>query len=206
MCFLGFEVQAQECVSPFIRNTIDVFNAKSKEFSKQVYEKVQIRNTQQVEFINIPVMFATKKGAKLFCSKSLKKEDLLCYLNVRKLQFDESFIYSDSIVVGAISRGMTYYGEKYEFYDKTTSYINFLYPLITEIRRIAPDFIFRIYNLSQCYWYIKDNQLYVLFFKHDELEIRDFKILKAVDFIRDYITEDDLVFLYYKRVEVISGR
>lgn len=154
----------------------------------------------------MPVIFVTKEGAELYSNRKVEKDKLLCYLNTRKLLFDESFIYSDTSVIGVVSRCATYSGAKYELNGDTTSYVNFLLPLITKVRDIAPDFIFRVYNLPQCYWYIKNNQLFVLYYKHEESKIEKFETIKVSDFIRDYLKEDDLVFLYHKRVEVISGK
>lgn len=206
MCFSSLITQAQECSGQFIENVEQVFKSKTKDFNKKSYKNITGWDFKQIEIINVPVIFVTKEGAKLYSNKKAEKNKLLCYLNSRELLFDESFIYSDTAIRGVVSRTATYDGIKYEWNEDTTSYVNFLRPLMTKVREIAPDYIFRVYNLPQCYWYIKQNQLFVLYYKHEELGIEKFETVQIYDFIRDYLKEDDLVFLYYKRVEVISGK
>lgn len=206
MCFSGFVVQAQECGNLFIENMVNVFNAKTKELNRNAYKNITQRDHKQIEIINVPIIFVTEEGAELYSNRKVEKDKLLCYLNTQKLLFDESFIYSDTSIMGVVCRSATYKGVEYEFYENTTSYVNVLLPLITKVRDIDPDYIFRVYNLPQCYWYIKNNQLFVLYYKHEESKMEKFETLQASVFIRDYLKEDDLVFLYYKRVEAISGK
>jgi hypothetical protein len=204
--FSFLQINAQECSDLFIENIEKAFTDKTKDFTKKSYKNITGRDFKQIEIINIPVIFATKEGAKLFSNKEVERDKLLCYLNTRKLLFDESFIYSDTAIRGVVSRRATYDGIKYEWNEDTTSYVNFLRPLMTKVREIAPDYIFRVYNLPQCYWYIKQNQLFVLYYKHEETVMEKFDTIPAADFIRDYLKDEDLVFLYHKRVEVISGK
>lgn len=206
MCFSSFVVQAQECGNLFIENMVNVFNAKTKELNKNTYKNISQRDYKQIEIINVPIIFVTEEGAELYSNRKVEKEKLLCYLNTRELLFDESFIYSDTSIIGVVSRIATYNGVEYELNEDTTSYVNFLLPLITKVRDIGPDYIFRVYNLPQCYWYIKNSQLFVLYYKHEESKMEKFETIQASDFIRDYLKEDDLVFLYHKRVEAISGK
>lgn len=206
MCFSSLIIQAHECSDLFVENIKQVFKAKIEDFNKKSCKNITGRYLNQIEVINVPVIFVTKEGAKLYCNKEAEKNKLLCYLNSQELLFDESFVYLDTAIIGVVSRRATYYGIKYEWNEDTTSYVNFLRPLMTKVREIAPDYIFKVYNLPQCYWYIKQNQLFVLYYKHEEAGIEELETIQADVFIRDYLKEDDLVFLYYKRVEVISGK
>ncbi|MGQ1890095.1 hypothetical protein ACT29H_06605 [Thermophagus sp. OGC60D27] len=206
ICFSSLIIQAQECSEIFIENIEKAFTAKAKDFTQKSCKNITGRDFKQIVIINIPVIFATKEGVKLYSKKEIEREKLLCYLNTRKLLFDESFIYSDTTIKAVVSRRATYDGVKYELSEDTTSYVNFLRPLMIKVKDIAPDYIFRVYNLPQCYWYLKNCQLYVLYFKHEETVMENFETIPATDFIRDYLTDDDLVFLYHKRVEVISGK
>lgn len=204
--FLCFIAQAQECSTLFIENIEKEFKYRTEDFNKKSYKNISGVDFSQIEIINVPVIFVTKEGAKLYSNKKVEKDKLLCYLNSRKLLFDESFVYSDTTIIGVVSRCATYDGIKSEWNKDTTSYVNYLRPLMTKVREISPDYIFKVYNLPQCYWYIKNNQLFVLYYKHEESGMEEIETIPICDFIRDHLKEDDLVFLYYKRVEVISGK
>lgn len=206
ICFSGLITQAQECSDLFIENIEKAFAAKNKDFTKKSCKNIVGLDFKEIEIINVPIIFVTKEGMKLYSSKEVERGKLLCYLNPRKLLFDESFIYSDTTIKAVVSRRATYDGIKYELSEDTTPYVDFLRPLMVKVRNIAPDYIFRVYNLPRCYWYIKHNQLYVLYYKHEENVMEKFKAIQADDFIKDYLKDDDLVFLYHKRVEVTSGK
>jgi hypothetical protein len=197
---------AQDCGELFVENVINTFNSKSTTFDQKVFDNLEELSSKPIEIVNIPVLFVTKKGAKLYSNRRIVKEKLLCFLNTRKPQFDESFIYSDTTAIGIISRCQTYGGIKYELNRDTTSYFNFLLPLVTKVRDISPDFIFKVYNLPQCYWYIKDSQLFVLAFKHNGAYLHDIKMMSASDYIENLLKEDDLLFVYYKPVKFVSGK
>ena len=155
-----------------------------------------------MEIFHIPEIFVIKKGEKLYRRKQADKKNLICYLNKKKLRFDDSFIFSDTSIIGIVSR---FNITDIKFYDDTSTYVNHLRPLMLEIKKIAPDFVFRIYNLPQCYWYIKNNQIYVLAYEHIERDLRNFFTVTADEYIKNYITETDLVFLSHKPVEIVSG-
>ena len=199
MCFLCLIAEAQECGDSFIESIEKVFLDRTNNFNKKSYKNLVGHDISQIDIINVPVIFVSKEGAKLYSQKKTEKNKLLCYLNCKKLLFDESFIYSDTTILGVVHRSPTFDGIK--FNKSSTTYVNFLRPLLAKIREIAPDYIFRVYNLPECYWYIKNNQLFVLYYKHEDSILKDFDTLQAYDFIKYYLKEDDLVFLYHKRVE-----
>src|SRR5690554_183553 len=93
ICFSRLITQAQECSEMFIENIEKAFTAKAKDFTQKSCKNITGRDFKQIEIINIPVIFATKEGVKLYSKKEVEREKLLCYLNTRKLLFDESFIY-----------------------------------------------------------------------------------------------------------------
>ena len=197
-------VQAQECSDLFAFDVSKLFNHKEKEFDKKVHNtlKEHTVNIKDIEIIFIPEMFVTQKGEKLYRDKKADKEDLICHLNKKKLRFDDSFIFSDVAIIGVVSRFNT---NDLKFYDATSTYANHLRSLMLEVRRITPDFIFRIYNLPQCYWYVKNDRLYVLTYEHTDDGLSNFVTVSADEYLKHYINGTDLEFLSHKPVEIISN-
>jgi len=156
---------------------------------------------ENVKIIHIPRMFVTKRGERLYRRGKARKEDLVCHLNTRKLQFDDAFIFSDTAIIGRVSCFWCTNINDSRFRDSTE--IKFWQPLMLEIRKIAPDFIFRIHNLSQNYWYVKNNQLYVLTYDHTVYGLKNFVTVKADDYIKYHIEERNLVVLSHRIIESI---
>ncbi len=110
ICFLILSittcaVQAQECGDLFIVDVAKLFNHKEKEFEKKVHRvlKDHAIDMKDIDVIHIPLMFVTRKGEKLYRGRKADKEDLVCHLNRKKMQIDESFVFSDTTIIGMIS-------------------------------------------------------------------------------------------------------
>ena len=194
LSIITFAVQAQECSDVFIVEVAKLFNNKEKAFNKKVNGtlKEHAVDIKDIETIIIAEMFVTKKGDKKYRGYNADKEDLVCYLNKKKLRFDQSFVFSDAAIIGVINR---FNKNDTKFHDASNSYSNHLLPFMLEIKKIAPDFIFRIYNMPLCHWYVKNNQLYVLMYENIERELKDFKAVTADEYIKNYINETDLIYL-----------
>ncbi|NLI71919.1 MAG: hypothetical protein GX361_04220 [Bacteroidales bacterium] len=69
ICFSSLITQAQECSEMFIENIEKAFTAKAKDFTQKSCKNIAGRDFKQIEIINIPVIFATKEGVKLYSKK-----------------------------------------------------------------------------------------------------------------------------------------
>jgi len=200
-------VQSQDFCNSFVIDVTNRFNRQSNSFNRIVRNalKENAIGIENMQVIHIPLMFVTRKGEKFYRRGKANKEDLICLLNKKKMQFNESFVFSDTTVIGKVSCFWCANINNTKFRNRAE--IEFWRPLMLEIKKIAPDLIFSIHNLPQCFWYIKDNQLYVLSYEHTVHELKNFVTVKADDFIKCFIDDRDLVFLSHKIVESkISGR
>ena len=127
---------------------------------------------------------------------------MVCDLNKKKLQFNKSLIFSDTTIIGEVSCFWSTDINDLEFRNSTK--IKFWHPLMLEIKKIAPDFIFTIFNLPNSYWYVKNNQLNVLMYEHTYEHsvpvLKNFVTVKADDYIKHYIEGTELIFLSHKTV------
>ena len=201
-------LKAQNCVHDFVEVVLKASQSNNDKFCKKVrtvlkdHSKDYKNLLEYTEILNIPMIFATKEGSRL-CSKGIiDKSDFVCYLDANNLVFDEALLTHDSLVLGAVlqSPNPTI---NLEFINDIDSY---RVKLAKAIMKINPEIIFRIYNIPRCFWYIKDNRLFVLSYEHLTSEIKDFQVHDAYSYIRDYLKEEEICFLYHKRVIVISGR
>ena len=190
---------AQECSSCFIDCITSIWQKQSKKFDKKTFHTLDKSLWDNIDIIHIPEMFVTKEGEKLFSKREASKENLICYLNTKKILFNESYIYSDTTIVGAL---LDQYELGLKYVDNKNIYTSISLPLMIKMKEISPDFIFHIYNLPECYWYIKNDQLYVLSYKHTETGIKDIDTMKANEYIRNYLNEEDLVFLSSRPIYV----
>jgi len=200
-------LNAQICVQNFIADVLNVSQNKDKKFYKEALttSKSYFNDPiylKDVRFLYIPVVFSTREGAKLSSAGKLSKEKLLCYLDGKSLTFDEAFAFKDTAVLGVIIQSPNPAFVR-EFIRDIDLY---RVQLAKKIVEINPDIIFIIYNLPRCYWFLKNNELYVLSYKHENTEIGSFMIYRAELFIKEHLNEKDLCFLSYKRIIVISGR
>lgn len=205
-----YTVKAQNCVQSFVKDVLSTSQVKHEKFNNKVrttvksYSNVDFHSLDSARVITIPVVFSTKEGTKISGKGNLSKEKLLCYIDGKSMVFDEALIYSDTVILGAVIQSPN--PNCSLRYENDSFRINFIRPLINEIKRINPDIIFSIYNIPQCYWYVKDNELFVLSYEHKNTEMEGFMIYKAKSFIEEHLKEEELCFLSHKRVIVISGK
>jgi len=197
-----FAVQAQECSDVFVNDVVKLFNRKEKAFNKNVHRVLNDHaiDIKDIEIIHIPLMFVTKKGVKLYRNRKADKEDLFCHLNKKKMLYQNSFVFSDTTIIGRIYScfGCTIFND-IEF--ENSNEVQLWRLLMFEMKKNAPDFMFRIFNLpSNIFWYVKNNQLYVLTYEHTLRESKDFINVRADEYIKQYIEDTDLVFLSHKIV------
>jgi hypothetical protein len=201
-------LKAQNCEQGFIKDVLRVSQVKNEKFHKKShtilksYSNADYHRLENAKVLNIPVVFSTKEGAKISGAGNLIKKKLLCYIDGKSMIFDEAIVVQDSAVLGAIIQNPNP-ATPFEFVRDVDSYRA---QLAKTIIQINPEIIFSIYNIPRCYWYIKDNQLYVLSFEHETSETVKFKIYEGASYINDYLNEKELCFLSHKRVVVISGR
>lgn len=194
---------AQDCEKAFIETMLNTYKCKEETFHKEAlrsvkkYSNSDYKHLINAKVLNIPVVFSREKGAKI-CKGEVDKKNLLCYLDGKKMAFDETLIYLDTLVLGAIIQDPNPNNELK--YENDTFRKTFIRPLITEIRKINPDIIFSVYNLSGCYWYIKENQLYVLSFEHKNTQRTNFKVHTVAHYIENYLKNENLCFLSPKRI------
>ena len=200
-------LKAQNCVENFIEDVLNVEQINNKKFYKKALTTVKSYSNDyfdlaDIRFLNIPVVFSTRKGAKISNAGNLDKEKLLCYLNGKSLFFDEALVVQDTIVLGAVIQSPNPAFDL-EFIRNIDLYRVQLAKVIMEIN---PDIIFSINNIPRCYWFVKDNDFFVFSYERESTEKNGFVIYKAKSFIEEHLNEEELCFLSYKRVIVISGR
>jgi hypothetical protein len=207
---LANALKAQNCAQSFVEDVLHTAQVKNEKFYKKVrttvksYSNDDYNRLENARVFNIPVVFSTKDGAKISGTGNLSKEKLLCYIDGKSLVFDEALIYSDTVILGAVIQNPD--PNCSLKYENDSFRISFIRPLINEIKKINPDVIFSIYNIPRCYWYIKENELFVLSYEHKNTEMKGFMVYKAKLYIEEHLKEEELCFLSHKRVIVISGR
>lgn len=164
-------LKAQNCVENFIEDVLNVAQINNKKFYKKALTTVKSHSNDyfdlaDIRFLNIPVVFSTRKGAKIANTGNLDKEKLLCYLNGKSLVFDEALVVQDTIVLGAVIQSPNP-AFNLEFIRNIDLYRVQLAKVIMEIN---PDIIFSIYNIPRCYWFVKDNEFFVLSYERESTE------------------------------------
>lgn len=200
-------LEAQNCVENFIEDVLNVAQINNKKFYEKAVTTVKSHSNDyfdlaDIRFLNIPVVFSTRKGAKIANAGNLDKEKLLCYLNGKSLVFDEALVVQDTIVFGAVIQSSNPAFDL-EFIRDIDLYRVQLAKVIMEIN---PDIIFSIYNIPRCYWFVKDNDFFVLYYERESTEKNFFVIYNAKSFIEEHLNKEELFFLSYRRVIVVSGR
>jgi hypothetical protein len=209
LCFVH-NVEAQNCVPNFVNDVLNTSQVKNEKFNNKVkttvksYSNVDFFSLDSARVIKIPVVFSTKKGTEISGKGNLSKDELLCYIDGKSMVFDEALIYSDTEILGAVIQDPR--SKSLLRYENDSVRINFIRPLINEVKRINPDIIFSIYNIPRCYWYIKDNELFVLSYEQNNSEMEGFMTHKAKSFIEEHLKEEELCFLSHKRIIVIGGK
>lgn len=192
-------VQSQNCGDFFMDN----YKVDTKKITRIIKRELK-QNTNQKEAlnhynsINIMLIDAYTRN---FDTAKFNKQNLLCYLNLKKVTLREAIIKKDSLPVGILfpwGRG------KYELKNINDDYYVFNKELIEQIIDINPDFIFEIENIPEAYWYIKEDKLYTLSFRNSDGKIQDIKIVNP-DFFINHLSEEDVkITLILKNRRVIS--
>jgi hypothetical protein len=196
------ELLSQNCISSFTESITNEYNKEIKFEQKadRIIKREISDYSDNFRIIYIPVVFSSKKGAKLSENGRIDKENLLCLINSKTMDFDEALVIKDTLILGSV---LKIPGAGYAF-DNEKFRKNFIKPLVSEINSINPDIIFRIYNVPRCYWYIKNNELFVLSYDHKSRKMENFKRHNASEYIQESLMTDDLNFISNKRVIVIG--
>lgn len=203
-CFQFSEMRAElPNERKFVEDVLHIMGKKEKDFEKRtgrILNGVDI-STYEVDsahYIYIPVVFSTKKLTKVCRTRFFNKDSLLFYLDAKSISYDETLVCDDSIILGTILP----FNYSYRFRKDRR---NFLYPLGQQIMKIKPDVIFRIYNIPECYWFIKNKKLYAISYRHtDSGVMEDVEVYDASLYVRDIVDEENLCFMYHKEVVVIG--
>lgn len=195
---------AQNCKDDFIENIEQTFKKSTSKFDKIISRslkkssKLKSISIDNYTSIYIPIIVGEKtKGVKV------NKENFLCHLNVKEMEFYEAAILKDSIVFGIVTPCPEACC-KYKFVNNSTYIDLFIRPLVKKLIEIRPSIIFSIYHISDAYWYIKDGELKVLAFEHNNNKPTDPKIYKAEEYIQSLSEEQVNSFLYFKKVKEVS--
>jgi hypothetical protein len=189
-------LKAQNCLSDFMQEVTQCYVTKNETFTKEANRLIPSISDNQKKIINVPVIYSTKKAVKISRKVRINKDNFFCYLDASSMSFDESIIITDTVVGIVIPSADP--SQKLEYINVEDDYHK---TVAEEIRRINPEVIFTIYNIPRCYWYFKDNEMNVLANPNN-----GFKAYKATDYWKDYLTEEQISFLYHKKVVVISGK
>ncbi len=191
------DVNAQSCMDSFIKDLMQISSKRNERYYKTAQAKTEqskIDNYKCLTIINIPVIFSTKEASKkVRHGEKLNKNNFFCYFNPKSLAFNESLILQDTNVIGVILQSTTS-SESLEFIKNVDAYKE---KLAKAILKINPDFIFEIYNISRCYWCIKNKDLSVLSFNKDT---ESFMVYNADFYFENELTEEDLFFITDKKV------
>jgi len=193
---------AQNCKNAFIEEVEHTYNESMRKFDKitlKSLKKSQIRSSAEDFFtIHIPVIVGKEsKGVKV------NKENFLCHLNVKKMEFYETIVLKDSSVIGMVLEFPTSYFD-YKFDDDSPLIDLVIKPLVKKLIKIKPDIIFNIYHISDAYWYIKDGDLKVSAFEANNNKVSCLKTFEAEEFIKTLSEEQINSFLHFKKSKVIS--
>ena len=196
-------ILSQECELRFIEDVIEKY--KTIQYDEIVCKtlKDSLKEKECFSFDSlkttyIPSINFDKKVLKLDSIVSYK---LLCYLNTKKLYFDNILVFHKKSLCGLIIESAS--NNNYVFLNKNDLLTNIYTPLGDEILKIEPDFVFRIYNLPLVYWYIKNKKLYALSYQQNKNEMVNFQSYDAKFYIDNYITEKDIIYL--KKVKIVTN-
>ncbi|MBN2772867.1 MAG: hypothetical protein JXR31_01370 [Prolixibacteraceae bacterium] len=202
-CSLGFSY-AQNCKDNFIENVEQTYNKSKSKFGR-IISKSENKSSQfkSVNFDNLTTIYIPIIVSKKAKGIKVNKENFLCNLNVKEMEFNEAAIIKDSVVFGIVTQCPEDCC-KYKFVNNSPYIDLFVKPLVEKLIEIRPCIIFSIYNITDAYWFIKDSELKVLVFETNESNSTDLKIYKAEEYIYSLSEEQINSFLYLKRVKVIS--
>jgi len=195
LLLIAVTAQAQRCSDSFIAEVLKQFEREDRRFNRIASNvlKEHAIDVENAQMIHIPVMFVTREGQRLYRSQKADREDLICYLNRRKIHFEQSIILSDTTIIGTVGHPFASIPSL-----KFTENV-FWRPLWFKIRELNPDFIFRIFNFPRGnYWYIKNNHLYVLKYERTKYGPKNFMVINAKDYLRYHVEEASLVFLLHR--------
>ena len=192
-------LNAQTDLSSFQDDVLRNFAIKDKQFTKRakkiLLSSIHVQKSDSIKVINIPVIYSSKKAAKILRERNINKNEFFKYLDVSSMSFDECIIINDTVASYIIPSANP--SKKSECLKVLDDYRK---SKAKEIININPEVIFTIYNIPRCCWYIKDTELYVLAYQNDV-----FKSYRAIDYLRNYLTEEQISYIYHKKVVVISG-
>lgn len=192
-------LNAQTDLKVFQEDVQQCFAVKDKLFTKRakrfMLSAIHNQKSDSIKVINVPVIYSSKKAVKSLRKGNINKNDFFGYLDASSMSFDESIIINDTVVAYIIPSA-----NSSKELECLTILDDYRKSEAQEIININPEVIFTIYNIPRCCWYIKDAELYVLAYQNDV-----FKSFRATDYLRDYLTEEQISYIYHKKVVVISG-
>jgi len=188
---------SQACKNDFIEEITNAFERREKRFKRFADSAVnKLDNHDQLRIINIPVVLARR-----YVSGDIEPDTLLCLLNPRRIEFDKAIVLIGSTYRGMITKRVSCEGRFSEMHD---SFSALMQPLADKILQIEPDIIFRVVNIPRVYWYIKDEQLFVLTYEHQLSKMFNFQTYNVTTYLDSIFTGAD-VFLVPRQIWVISG-
>jgi len=193
--FFYLTCYSQDCKTEFIAGITSTYNKKVEKFNKVSFTAVdKFLKHERLNTIEILVIFSCKE----IYREDIVPEKLLCYLNYRKIEYDEAIIFKDTLYHGIVTASPS---SKYDvMYLDTNQILSvFMQPLAQKIKEIKPDFIFRVYNIPEAYWYIKDEQLFVLTYEHQDKKMNDIKTFNVDTYLGSVFEKSDVLFLTTKR-------
>lgn len=201
-------LKAQDCVEDFVEEVLNVWHLRSEKFDRQFKKAIKnfSRRNQQclagTRVLHIPILFSTREGSKKSGERDINQKNLFCYIDTQSMRFDESIFYSDTVVLGIIvdERPLFPIGFRNDIQ------IDYYRPLFNTIMKNNPDVIFKIYNIPRRYWYVKENELFVISLERMANEVGKSTIHKPKPFNDVQFEKDEFWFLSHRRVIVISGR
>jgi hypothetical protein len=198
---------SQNCNGSFINKLKIAYSDKKESFEKIVSRSLK-ENAEKFSDVQngltqfyFPVIFSTRKAEDASRKNNLLKDSLLCYLDGSNIEFEDAILLSDTALYGSVIR---YRDSKSRgtFLDSADVYTTFRKPLVEKLLELNPEIVFTVYNLANTYWYIKEDELYVITYRNTVREMSELKIFTADEYINTILINDDILYLSSKRVEV----
>lgn len=187
---------SQACKNEFIEGIIYALERREKRFKRFANSAVnQLDNQNQLRIINIPVVFPRRN-----VSGDIEPDTLLCLLNPRSVEFDKAIVLKGSTYSGMVTKTVSCEGRFFEMHGSISA---FRQPLAEKIMWIEPDLIFRVEGIPRVYWYINDEQLFVLTYEHQLSKIFNFRTYNVTTYLDSIFTGADMFLT--RPIWVISG-
>jgi hypothetical protein len=199
-------IHSQDCKNNFANTVSQNYSNNQNRFEKIVAKSLKDQKCTLPEgyrIINIPVIVfdGKAKGNQVDSVHNI----FFCLLCDQTIEFDETFIFIDTLFYGIVNRCPTK-DCKVKFIKGSEPYGVYLTPLAKKLNEIKPEVVFRIYNLPNVYWYLKKKEFYALSFKLSNEgygTMTNFQIIKPEAFINSVDENNLFLLLSLKKVNII---